>query len=68
MQQTDKTLDQFQYASDCKIRQQDVDTIDAVEKRLEFGAGLREELLVAADRPALKVRKRIEAMPAQEND
>ena len=64
----DETLDQFQYESDCKIRQQDVDTIDAVEKRLEFGAGLREELLVVADRPALKVRKRIEAMLAQEND
>jgi vanillate O-demethylase monooxygenase subunit len=64
----DAALDKFQYESDCKIRQQDIDAINAVEERLEYGAGNQRELLVVADRPASKVRKRIAAMLVQEND
>jgi vanillate O-demethylase monooxygenase subunit len=64
----DSTLDAFWHESDCKIRQQDIDATDAVEERLEFGAALQKELLVVADRPASKVRKRIAAMLAEENN
>lgn len=55
-------LDAFQYASDCKIRQQDADAIEAVEARLEDGASRQRELLVKADGPAVKVRRLIQAM------
>jgi nitrite reductase/ring-hydroxylating ferredoxin subunit len=63
----DGALDEFQYQSDCKIRQQDIDAIDLVEHRLDYAAEQQQELLVVADRPAFKVRKRIEAMIAAEN-
>lgn len=63
----DSALDEFQYESDCKIRKQDIDAINAVEERLEYGAGNQKEMLVVADRPATKMRKRIEAMLAEEN-
>jgi len=63
----DAAVSQFWLDSDNEIRQQDVDATDAVEKRLEFGAKLQKELLVVADRPATKARKRIEAMLAEEN-
>lgn len=55
-------LDAFQYESDCKIRQQDVDAIEAVERRLEVAAAAQKELVVVSDRPAIKVRKMIQAM------
>lgn len=58
----DEGLDHFQFESDCKIRQQDVDAIEAVELRLEAAAAVQRELLVKADGPAVKVRRRIEAM------
>ncbi|MFK8016842.1 MAG: Rieske 2Fe-2S domain-containing protein [Gammaproteobacteria bacterium] len=64
----DDTLDNAWLASDNKIRQQDVDATNAVEERLEYGARNQKELLVVADRPAVKVRKLIEAMLAKEND
>ena len=55
-------LDAFQYASDCKIRQQDVDALEAVEARLDIAVTRQHELLVRSDGPAMKVRKMIQAM------
>jgi vanillate O-demethylase monooxygenase subunit len=55
-------LDEFQYRSDCMIRQQDVDAIEAVETRLDEAAARQRELLVKSDAPAVKVRRRIQAM------
>lgn len=55
-------LDEFQRASDVKIRQQDAVAIEAVEARLEEGASRQRELLVRADGPAVKVRRMIQAM------
>ncbi|SLK08960.1 aromatic ring-hydroxylating dioxygenase subunit alpha [Novosphingobium mathurense] len=55
-------LDAFQHTSDCKIRQQDVDAIDAVERELDEAAARQRELLVRSDAPAVKVRRRIAAM------
>ena len=55
-------LDEFQYQSDCMIRQQDVDVIEGVERRLEFAAQRQRELLVKADAPAVKVRRQIQTM------
>ena len=55
-------LDQFQHGSDCKIRQQDVDAIEAVEHDLDEAVLRQRELLVKADAPAVKVRRKIEAM------
>jgi vanillate O-demethylase monooxygenase subunit len=63
----DDAVGEFWLQSDNEIRQQDVDAIDLVEKRLEYGAENQKELLVVADRPAIKVRKRIAAMLAEEN-
>ena len=55
-------LDTFQYNSDCMIRQQDVDAIEAVERNLDEAAQRQRELLVKADGPAVKVRRTIQAM------
>lgn len=55
-------LDAFQYRSDCTIRQQDVDAIEAVERRLDAAAAAQRELLVRADGPAVKVRRLIQAL------
>ena len=55
-------LDAFQYESDCKIRQQDVDAIEAVERELDEAALRQRELLVRSDAPAVKVRRKIEAL------
>lgn len=55
-------LDEFQYRSDCMIRQQDVEAIEAVEMRLEEAAARQRELLVKSDAPAVKVRRRVQAM------
>ena len=63
----DKRLDHFQYESDCKIRQQDVDAIEAVEARLEEAAQRQRELLVKADGPAVKVRRLIQQMLVHES-
>lgn len=63
----DDAVSEFWLQSDNQIRQQDVDAIDIVEQRLEFGALNQKELLVVSDRPAVKARKRIEAMLAAEN-
>lgn len=59
-------LDEFERLSDCKIRQQDKEAIEAVEARLESSASVQKELLVVADRPASKVRSLIQAMLEQE--
>ncbi len=58
----DDQLDAFQLQSDCMIRQQDVDAIEAVERRLDDGAARQRELLVKSDAPAVKVRQNIQAM------
>jgi hypothetical protein len=58
----DEALDRFQLESDCRIRQQDSDAIEAVEKRLEAGAEFQRELLARSDGPAIKVRQKIQAM------
>ncbi|MEP1446277.1 MAG: aromatic ring-hydroxylating dioxygenase subunit alpha [Paraglaciecola sp.] len=63
----DKALDQFQLAADQKIRGQDQIAINAVEKRLDYAVTQQRELLVGADKPAVQVRRRIEAMLAAEN-
>lgn len=55
-------LDAFQLQSDCKIRQQDVEAIEAVEARVDLAAAAQRELLVRSDKPAVKVRKMIQAM------
>jgi vanillate O-demethylase monooxygenase subunit len=55
-------LDEFQYESDCKIRQQDVGAIEAVERNLDTAAARQQELLVRADGPAVKVRRQIQAL------
>ena len=64
----DESLDDFQYESDCKIRERDVDAIAVVEQRLEYGAEQQKEMLVVSDRPAVKVREQIEEVLAHEND
>lgn len=61
-------LDAFQYESDCKIRQQDVDAIEAVEHSLDEAAARQRELLVRSDAPAVKVRRKIEAMLKAEQE
>lgn len=58
----DEALDEFQLQSDCKIRQQDVDAIEAVEPRLDVAASAQRELLARSDAPAIKVRKKIQTM------
>jgi vanillate O-demethylase monooxygenase subunit len=55
-------LDEFQYRSDCMIRQQDVEAVEAVEARLDEAAARQRELLVKSDAPAVKVRRRIQAL------
>lgn len=55
-------LDEFQRQSDCKIREQDVDAIEAVERELDEAVQRQRELLVRADAPAAKVRRQIQAM------
>lgn len=55
-------VDEFQRQSDCKIRQQDVDAIEAVERDLDEAARRQRELLVKSDAPAVKVRRQIQAM------
>ncbi|MFK7888490.1 MAG: Rieske 2Fe-2S domain-containing protein [Gammaproteobacteria bacterium] len=64
----DDALDEFWLGSDNKIRQQDIDAIDLVEQRLEYGAQHQKELLVVADRPAIKARKIIHALLEKENN
>lgn len=55
-------LDEFQHQSDCKIRQQDVDALEAVERRVDEGFSRQRELLVKADAPAVKVRRQIQQL------
>jgi nitrite reductase/ring-hydroxylating ferredoxin subunit len=64
--QDSEEVDEFWRQSDIKIRQQDVDAIEAVETRLEVSAALQKELLVVADRPASKVRMIIHDLLKQE--
>jgi vanillate O-demethylase monooxygenase subunit len=58
----DEELDEFQLKSDCFIRQQDVDAIEAVEKRLDASAAAQRELLARSDAPAIKIRKKIQGL------
>jgi len=55
-------LNELQRVSDIKIRNQDKEAIDAVEQRLEYGAANQKELLVVADRPAVKVREIVRSL------
>jgi vanillate O-demethylase monooxygenase subunit len=61
-------LDTFQLNSDCMIRQQDVDAIEAVERTLEEAVERQRELLVRSDAPAVKVRRQIQALLQAEQD
>jgi vanillate O-demethylase monooxygenase subunit len=65
--QGDESLDKFQYESDVKIRQQDVDVINMVESRLDVSAEAQRELLVPSDVPAVQARRKIQAMLEKEN-
>src|ERR1700730_2883775 len=58
----DEGLDKFQLDSDCHIRQQDCEAIEAVEKRLDQAVDFQRELLARSDAPAIKVRQKIQAM------
>ena len=58
----DEELDNFQYRSDCAIRQQDVDAIGAVEARVVEASSVQSEMLVKSDAPAIKVRRMVQAM------
>ena len=62
----DEGLDKFQLESDCKIRQQDVDTINAVEERLDQAVLFQREISVQSDRPGFVARRKIDAMLADE--
>lgn len=63
-----EALDAFQLQSDCKIRQQDVEAIEAVELGVDAASHRQRELLVRSDMPAIKVRRRIEALLEAEQD
>jgi vanillate O-demethylase monooxygenase subunit len=65
--QGDADLDNFQLESELQVRQQDVDAINAVEARLDVAVTLQRELLVVADQPASKARRKIKAMLDLEN-
>lgn len=58
----DPALDAFQLESDKKIRQQDIDAIEAIEPCVDAASQVQRELLVKSDAPAVKVRRRIEKM------
>lgn len=58
----DAKLDAFQLESDSRIRQQDIEAIEAIEPVAETACQIQRELLVKADGPAVKVRRRIEQM------
>lgn len=62
----DETLDAFQLESDKKIRQQDIDAVEAIETRVEEAAAQQRELLVRSDAPAVKVRRLIQKMLDEE--
>ena len=55
-------LDEFQRKTDIMVRQQDVDAIEAVERRLESAATVQRGLLAKSHGPAAKVRRRIDAL------
>lgn len=58
----DAALDAFQLESDSRIRQQDIEAIEAIEQVAETACQIQRELQVKADGPAVKVRRRIEQM------
>lgn len=58
----DPALDAFQLESDSRIRQQDIEAIEAIEPVVEVASQIQRELLVRADGPAVKVRRRIEQL------
>ncbi|NOW48859.1 vanillate O-demethylase monooxygenase subunit [Novosphingobium sp. SG751A] len=58
----DEALDTFQLESDKKIRQQDIDAIEAIEPHVDAASRVQRELLVKSDGPAVKVRRRIAKM------
>jgi vanillate O-demethylase monooxygenase subunit len=64
----DAKLDQIWLESDNVIRGQDKVAIDAVESRLESSVELQRELLVRADNPAVKIRRKVQAMLDAEAD
>lgn len=59
-------LDDFQQASDIKIRQQDKEALEILEERVEFGSNHQKELLVIADRPASLARRIVQSLLEQE--
>lgn len=58
----DAELDNWQLQSDIFIRRQDMEAIEAVEARLDWAATQQRELLAKSDGPAIKVRRKIQAM------
>lgn len=60
-------LDRAWVEADSRIRQQDVDAINAVELRLDEGIKRQRELLVRSDGPAVKVRREIQHLLNQES-
>ncbi len=64
--QGDTDLDDFQQASDIKIRQQDKEALEILEERVEFGSTHQKELLVIADRPASLARRIVQSLLEQE--
>ncbi|MEP0201748.1 MAG: aromatic ring-hydroxylating dioxygenase subunit alpha [Halioglobus sp.] len=65
--QGDEELDRFMLDAENKIRQQDVDAIGAVEQRLDVATQFQKELSVRSDRPGFDVRRKVEAMLAEES-
>lgn len=65
--QGDEALDKFQYDSEMQVRQQDVDAIEDMEKRIDQAALFQRELIVAADKAAIQARRKVDAMLAAEN-
>ncbi|WP_022677572.1 MULTISPECIES: aromatic ring-hydroxylating dioxygenase subunit alpha [Novosphingobium] len=58
----DPALDAFQLESDKKIRQQDIDAVEAIEPHVDAAARVQQELLAKSDAPAVKVRRQIALM------
>lgn len=65
--QGDTALDKFQFESEMQVRQQDVDAIEDMEKRIDAAALFQRELIVGADKAAIQARRKVDGMLAAEN-
>lgn len=63
----DRTFDEALRKMTVDVRQQDVDAIEAVESRLDAGAGRQRELLARSDTPAITVRQMVQTMLDRES-